>query len=165
MCFLCICLFCTRQCLFFFSSSWCQRLAVACHCGTPWTFLLTFCGFLCCLVIARHKWEMRLFSITFFISFLSTRLYSYGAHIYNYWAHTFTITERFSANLCSASVLCATLYLSCWTSSIFQTSSLNTWMRFYSETVICHWGQNSYFGEDVWFFNLTLRWPLNEWEE
>ena len=25
----------------FFSSSWCQGLAGACDCGTPWTFLLT----------------------------------------------------------------------------------------------------------------------------
>ena len=25
----------------FFSSSWCQRLAVACDCGIPWTFRLT----------------------------------------------------------------------------------------------------------------------------
>ena len=29
--------------LFFsLSSSWCQRLAANCVCGTPWTFLLTF---------------------------------------------------------------------------------------------------------------------------
>ena len=28
--------------LSFFSSSWCQGLTVACDCGTPWTFLLTF---------------------------------------------------------------------------------------------------------------------------
>ena len=28
--------------LSFFSSSWCQGLAVVCDCGIPWTFLLTF---------------------------------------------------------------------------------------------------------------------------
>ena len=33
-------LFCTSYFLSFFSSSWCQGLAVSCDCGTPWTFLL-----------------------------------------------------------------------------------------------------------------------------
>ena len=37
-----VCLFCTRQFMSFFSSSWCQRLAAACDCGTPLTFPLTF---------------------------------------------------------------------------------------------------------------------------
>ena len=41
-----ICLFCTRWFLSFFSSSWCQGLAAACDCGTPWTFLLTFLIFI-----------------------------------------------------------------------------------------------------------------------
>ena len=31
-----------RRFLSFFSSSWCQGLTMACDCGTPWTFLLTF---------------------------------------------------------------------------------------------------------------------------
>ena len=35
-------LFCTREFLTFFSSSWCQGLAAASDCGNPWTFLLTF---------------------------------------------------------------------------------------------------------------------------
>ena len=35
-----VCLFCTRQFVFFFSYSWFQGLAAACDCGTPWTFLL-----------------------------------------------------------------------------------------------------------------------------
>ena len=33
--------FCTRQFLSFFSCSWCQGLASACNCGTPWIFLLS----------------------------------------------------------------------------------------------------------------------------
>ena len=36
-----VCLFCTRLFVSFFSSSWCQGLAAASDCGTPWTFLLT----------------------------------------------------------------------------------------------------------------------------
>ena len=36
-----VCLFCTCQFLFFFSSSWCQGLAAVCDCGAPWNFLLT----------------------------------------------------------------------------------------------------------------------------
>ena len=36
-----VCLFSTRWVLSFFSSSWCQGLAAACDCDTPWTFLLT----------------------------------------------------------------------------------------------------------------------------
>ena len=35
-------LFCTRQFLSFFPSSWCQKLAAACDCDTPWIFLLFF---------------------------------------------------------------------------------------------------------------------------
>ena len=35
-------LFCTRQFLSFFSSTWCQGLTAASDCGTPWTFVLTF---------------------------------------------------------------------------------------------------------------------------
>ena len=31
----CVCLFCTRQFLSFFSFSWCQGLDVVCHCGAP----------------------------------------------------------------------------------------------------------------------------------
>ena len=41
------CLFCPRQFLSFFSSSWCQGLAAACDCGTPRTFLLI------CLLMPR----------------------------------------------------------------------------------------------------------------
>ena len=42
MCFSCVCLFCARQFLSFFSSSWCQGLTAVCDCDTPWTVLLTF---------------------------------------------------------------------------------------------------------------------------
>ena len=37
-----VCLVCTLFFLSFVSSSWCQGLAAASDCGTPWTFLLTF---------------------------------------------------------------------------------------------------------------------------
>ena len=37
----------------FFSPSWCQRLAAACDCGTPWTFLLTF--FYLKLILMVHR--------------------------------------------------------------------------------------------------------------
>ena len=36
-----VCLFCTRQFLSFFSSSWSQGLAAAFDCDTSWTFLFT----------------------------------------------------------------------------------------------------------------------------
>ena len=38
-----VCLVCTRRFVSFFSSSWCRGLAAAYDCGTPFTFLLTFC--------------------------------------------------------------------------------------------------------------------------
>ena len=43
MCFSCICLFILHALMVVLStSSWCQGLAAASDCGTPWTFLLTF---------------------------------------------------------------------------------------------------------------------------
>ena len=47
------CLFIKHAMIFvsFFSSSWCQGLAAACVCGTPWTFLLFFlCKFIVDLI-------------------------------------------------------------------------------------------------------------------
>ena len=45
-----VCLFCTHLFLSFFSSSWCQGLAAARDCGTPWTFLLTL--FNICIMVS-----------------------------------------------------------------------------------------------------------------
>ena len=37
---LCVCFLRVSFCHLF--SFWCRGLAAVCHCGTPWTFLLTF---------------------------------------------------------------------------------------------------------------------------
>ena len=57
-----VCLFCTRQFLSFFSSTWCQGLAVACDCGTPWTFLLIF------LLLTVLRWLSCLLSYSILIT-------------------------------------------------------------------------------------------------
>ena len=76
MCFSCICSFCTRWCLFVFSSSRCRGLTAAYDCGSPWMFMN----------ILLNDGPLRENSITWRATFMT----SLSLHISSWWRRTST---------------------------------------------------------------------------